>query len=137
MILGRRGHFHRPCRGLLPYVKETGGLRHRLISDGPSGPFTAIHVFRNTSRRASASSKRESSTRNCRKLGITIHGTFILGLPDETPDTIQKTVEFAIRCGGEKVLNYRYAVPCGGEFPPKNESYLMSSPQVRSCALAC
>jgi hopanoid biosynthesis associated radical SAM protein HpnJ len=34
-------------------------------------------------------------TRNCRKLGITIHGTFILGLPGETPETIRSTVEFA------------------------------------------
>jgi hopanoid biosynthesis associated radical SAM protein HpnJ len=34
-------------------------------------------------------------TRNCRELGIIIHGTFILGLPGETPETIRKTVEFA------------------------------------------
>jgi hopanoid biosynthesis associated radical SAM protein HpnJ len=34
-------------------------------------------------------------TRNCRKLGITIHGTFILGLPGETPGTIRETIEFA------------------------------------------
>jgi hopanoid biosynthesis associated radical SAM protein HpnJ len=34
-------------------------------------------------------------TRNCRKLGITIHGTFILGLPGETPETIRRTMEFA------------------------------------------
>ena len=34
-------------------------------------------------------------TRNCRKLGITIHGTFILGLPGETPETIRNTLEFA------------------------------------------
>ncbi|MEQ1851419.1 MAG: hopanoid biosynthesis associated radical SAM protein HpnJ [Chthoniobacteraceae bacterium] len=34
-------------------------------------------------------------TRNCRKLGITIHGTFILGLPGETLETIRRTVEFA------------------------------------------
>lgn len=34
-------------------------------------------------------------TRNCRKLGITIHGTFILGLPGETPETIRQTIEFA------------------------------------------
>lgn len=34
-------------------------------------------------------------TRNCRKLGIVIHGTFILGLPGETPETIRKTIEFA------------------------------------------
>jgi hopanoid biosynthesis associated radical SAM protein HpnJ len=34
-------------------------------------------------------------TRSCRKLGITIHGTFILGLPGETPETIRRTIEFA------------------------------------------
>lgn len=34
-------------------------------------------------------------TRNCRKLGITIHGTFILGLPGETRETIRETIEFA------------------------------------------
>jgi radical SAM superfamily enzyme YgiQ (UPF0313 family) len=34
-------------------------------------------------------------TEDCRKLGITIHGTFILGLPGETKETIEKTIEFA------------------------------------------
>jgi hopanoid biosynthesis associated radical SAM protein HpnJ len=34
-------------------------------------------------------------TEDCRKLGIIIHGTFILGLPGETKETIQKTIDFA------------------------------------------
>jgi hopanoid biosynthesis associated radical SAM protein HpnJ len=34
-------------------------------------------------------------TADCRKLGIVIHGTFILGLPGETVETIRKTIEFA------------------------------------------
>jgi radical SAM superfamily enzyme YgiQ (UPF0313 family) len=34
-------------------------------------------------------------SRNCRDLGIKIHGTFILGLPGETPETIQRTIQFA------------------------------------------
>jgi hopanoid biosynthesis associated radical SAM protein HpnJ len=34
-------------------------------------------------------------TRNCKRLGITIHGTFILGLPGETKETIRETIEFA------------------------------------------
>jgi radical SAM superfamily enzyme YgiQ (UPF0313 family) len=34
-------------------------------------------------------------TRNARALGIAIHGTFILGLPGETPETIQETIRFA------------------------------------------
>ena len=34
-------------------------------------------------------------TADCRKLGILIHGTFILGLPGETTDTIEATIKFA------------------------------------------
>jgi radical SAM superfamily enzyme YgiQ (UPF0313 family) len=34
-------------------------------------------------------------TKNCHELGITIHGTFILGLPGETKETIQETIRFA------------------------------------------
>ena len=34
-------------------------------------------------------------TRDAKRLGITIHGTFILGLPGETRETIQETIEFA------------------------------------------
>jgi hopanoid biosynthesis associated radical SAM protein HpnJ len=34
-------------------------------------------------------------TADCRKLGILIHGTFILGLPGETRETIRKTIDFA------------------------------------------
>ncbi len=34
-------------------------------------------------------------TANCRKLGLTIHGDFIVGLPGETRETIQKSIAFA------------------------------------------
>jgi hopanoid biosynthesis associated radical SAM protein HpnJ len=33
--------------------------------------------------------------KDCRDLGITIHGTFIVGLPGETQETIQETIRFA------------------------------------------
>ncbi|MCK4176029.1 hopanoid biosynthesis associated radical SAM protein HpnJ [Aciditerrimonas ferrireducens] len=33
--------------------------------------------------------------KDCRDLGITIHGTFIVGLPGETKETIQETIRFA------------------------------------------
>jgi len=33
--------------------------------------------------------------RNCKKLGIKVHGTFIIGLPVETPETVRETIEFA------------------------------------------
>jgi hopanoid biosynthesis associated radical SAM protein HpnJ len=34
-------------------------------------------------------------TKDCRDLGITIHGTFIVGLPGETPETIKETIQYA------------------------------------------
>ncbi len=34
-------------------------------------------------------------TKDCHALGITIHGTFILGLPGETRETIEETISFA------------------------------------------
>src|SRR5438552_13736913 len=34
-------------------------------------------------------------TKDCHDLGITIHGTFILGLPGETKATIEETIRFA------------------------------------------
>ncbi len=34
-------------------------------------------------------------TRDCKKLGISIHGAFIMGLPGETRETIQETIAYA------------------------------------------
>ena len=33
--------------------------------------------------------------KDCRDLGITVHGTFIIGLPGETKETIQQTIRYA------------------------------------------
>jgi len=35
-------------------------------------------------------------TQDCKELGVTIHGTFILGLPYETRETIEETMRFAM-----------------------------------------
>ncbi len=35
-------------------------------------------------------------TRNCQKLGLSVHGAFIMGLPGETRETILETIAFAI-----------------------------------------
>jgi hopanoid biosynthesis associated radical SAM protein HpnJ len=34
-------------------------------------------------------------TKDCHELGITIHGTFIMGLPGETKETIEETIRYA------------------------------------------
>jgi len=36
-------------------------------------------------------------TKDCQKLGLSIHGAFIMGLPGESRDTISETIEFAKR----------------------------------------
>ena len=33
--------------------------------------------------------------KNCKKAGIVVHGDYIIGLPGETPETIEKTVKYA------------------------------------------
>jgi radical SAM superfamily enzyme YgiQ (UPF0313 family) len=35
-------------------------------------------------------------TKDCKKLGLSIHGAFIMGLPGETQETIRETIQFAI-----------------------------------------
>jgi hopanoid biosynthesis associated radical SAM protein HpnJ len=35
-------------------------------------------------------------TKNCKELGVVIHGTFILGLPVETRETIEETIRYAM-----------------------------------------
>jgi len=51
-------------------------------------------------------------TENCKKLGLTIHGDFIIGLPGETRDTIRKTIDFAKRIDAETIqVSIAHAFP--------------------------
>ncbi|WP_428376644.1 hopanoid biosynthesis associated radical SAM protein HpnJ [Lichenicoccus sp.] len=54
-------------------------------------------------------------TRNCHELGIKIHGTFILGLPGETRETIQETIRFATEINPH-TLQVSLAAPYPGTF---------------------
>jgi radical SAM superfamily enzyme YgiQ (UPF0313 family) len=42
-------------------------------------------------------------TANCKKLGLIVHGDFIVGLPGESPESIRKTIEFAKRLDNETI----------------------------------
>ena len=42
-------------------------------------------------------------TANCKKLGLLIHGDFIVGLPGETRESIRKTIDFAKRLDTETI----------------------------------
>jgi hopanoid biosynthesis associated radical SAM protein HpnJ len=53
--------------------------------------------------------------RDCRELGIVTHGTFILGLPGETKETIEETIRFAIEINPH-TIQVSLAAPYPGTF---------------------
>ena len=69
-------------------------------------------------------------TRDCHELGILIHGTFILGLPGETRETIEETIRFAQEMNPE-TLQVSLASPYPGtgfyEFVTKNNHLTVDS----------
>jgi hopanoid biosynthesis associated radical SAM protein HpnJ len=54
-------------------------------------------------------------TQDCHSLGIQIHGTFILGLPGETRETIEETVKFATEINPH-TIQVSLAAPYPGTF---------------------
>src|SRR4029453_5464525 len=54
-------------------------------------------------------------TKDCHELGITIHGTFILGLPGETAETIEETIRFATEINPHSI-QVSLAAPYPGTF---------------------
>ncbi|MGA7981394.1 MAG: hopanoid biosynthesis associated radical SAM protein HpnJ [Chromatiaceae bacterium] len=71
-------------------VMRDNGLRLLLVGY-ESGNQQILHNIRKGLRVDRA----RQFTHDCRKLGITIHGTFIVGLPGETRETIDETIQFA------------------------------------------
>jgi len=72
-------------------VMKDNGLRLLLVGY-ESGNDQILHNIRKGLRTDIA----RRFTADCRKLGIAIHGTFILGLPGETKETIRETIEYAV-----------------------------------------
>jgi len=76
-------------RDTLKILKD-GGLRLLLVGY-ESGNQQILHNIKKGMRIEVA----KKFTKDCHELGITIHGTFIMGLPGETRETIEETVRFA------------------------------------------
>ena len=53
--------------------------------------------------------------KDCRELGIVTHGTFILGLPGETKETIEETIRFAVEINPH-TIQVSLAAPYPGTF---------------------
>ena len=68
-------------------------------------------------------------TKDCHELGIVIHGTFIMGLPGETKETIEKTIRFATEINPH-TIQVSLAAPYPGTFlyrQAKEEGWLDDS----------
>jgi hopanoid biosynthesis associated radical SAM protein HpnJ len=71
-------------------VLRDNGLRLLLV-----GYESGVQAILNNVKKGVRLDSARTFTRDAKRLGIAIHGTFILGLPGETSETIQETIRFA------------------------------------------
>lgn len=71
-------------------IMREAGLRHVVVGYESGDERILKNIKKGVTR-----SQAIEFTQNCKKLGITIHGAFIMGLPGETRDTIRETIEYA------------------------------------------
>ncbi len=87
-----------------------GGLRLLLVGY-ESGNQQILHNIKKGMRIEVA----KRFTKDCHELGIAIHGTFILGLPGETKETIEETIRFATEINPH-TIQVSLAAPYPGTF---------------------
>jgi len=71
-------------------IMREAGLRHVVVGYETGDPQILKNIKKGVTREQAI-----QFTRDCKKLGLSIHGAFIMGLPGETRETIQQTIEFA------------------------------------------
>jgi len=72
-------------------------------------------ILKNIKKGATVEQAREFM-KNCKKAGIVVHGDFIIGLPGETPETIEQSLQFAKELDCETIqVSIAHAYP-GTEF---------------------
>ena len=71
-------------------VLKDNGLRLLLVGYESGNQQILINI-----KRGLRVDRARQFARDCQDLGITVHGTFILGLPGETRETIEETIRFA------------------------------------------
>ncbi len=79
-------------------VMKDGGLRLFVIGYESGN----AQILKNIKKGVALETSRRF-TKDCHELGILIHGTFILGLPGETRDTMQETMRFAREMDSETI----------------------------------
>jgi hopanoid biosynthesis associated radical SAM protein HpnJ len=84
-----------------------GGARLFIVGFESGDP----QILKNIKKGATVEMAREFMN-NCRKVGIKVHGDFIIGLPGETKETINNTIEFAKELDCETIqVSLAHAMP--------------------------
>jgi hopanoid biosynthesis associated radical SAM protein HpnJ len=82
------------AKAIVPFetlrILKDNGLRLLLV-----GYETGSQQILNNIRKGTRVDVARRFTEDCHRLGITIHGTFIVGLPGETRETLRETIRFA------------------------------------------
>jgi hopanoid biosynthesis associated radical SAM protein HpnJ len=71
-------------------IMREAGLRHVVVGYESGNEQILKNIKKGVTREQAI-----QFTRDCKKLGISIHGAFIMGLPGETRETIRETIEYA------------------------------------------
>jgi hopanoid biosynthesis associated radical SAM protein HpnJ len=107
----------------LKAMKESG-CRLLIVGFESGDP----QILKNIKKGATVEQAREFM-KNCKKLGIVVHGDFIIGLPGESPETIKRTVKFAEELDCETIqVSIAHSYP-GTEFDDylRKNQYLMNA----------
>lgn len=71
-------------------IMREAGLRHVVVGYESGNEQILKNIKKGVTRQQAV-----QFTRDCKKLGLSIHGAFIMGLPGETRETIRETIEYA------------------------------------------
>ena len=84
-----------------------GGARLFIVGFESGDP----QILKNIKKGATVEMARDFM-KNCNKVGIKVHGDFIIGLPGETKETINKTIDFAKELDCETIqVSLAHAMP--------------------------
>ena len=79
-------------------IMREAGLHHVIVGFESGNPQILKNIKKGVSKEQAI-----QFVKDCKKLGITIHGAFIMGLPGETRETIKETIEYAKRLDLESI----------------------------------
>jgi hopanoid biosynthesis associated radical SAM protein HpnJ len=84
-----------------------GGCRLLIVGYESGDP----QILKNIKKGATVEMAR-TFAKNCKKVGLRVHGDFIIGLPGETRETIQRTIDFAKELDPETIqVSLAHAMP--------------------------